>query len=133
MLTTLLLLVTLLAPLTYTSHPDTDPVPLLVRRHWMREAKKFLFAANGGSPCPFAAFGAAIVNHTSTVTGGGDGDDDGDEKGELICLGYNTVRRDGNPTLHGKLISARLSRDSVRSYRLKASGLIRIMQARSQQ
>ncbi|ETN46074.1 uncharacterized protein HMPREF1541_00258 [Cyphellophora europaea CBS 101466] len=48
-----------------------------------------------GTPCPFAAFGAAVVNHTA-----GPADDDG---GELVCLGVNSVRRDGNPTLHGEV------------------------------
>jgi hypothetical protein len=42
------------------------------------------------SPCAFAAFGAAIVNHTAS------------ERGELVCIGANAVMKDGNPTLHGK-------------------------------
>jgi hypothetical protein len=43
-----------------------------------------------GSPCPFAAFGTVIVNHTDSANG------------KLICMGINENRKTGNPTLHGK-------------------------------
>ena len=45
------------------------------------------------SPCPFAAFGTVIVNHTNTS----------DEKGKMVCMGINGNARYGNPTLHGIL------------------------------
>ncbi|ATY64612.1 cytosine deaminase [Cordyceps militaris] len=45
------------------------------------------------SPCPFSAFGAAIVNHT------------GDGLGDLICIGANAKANTGNPTLHGNVPS----------------------------
>lgn len=45
------------------------------------------------SPCPFAAFGTVIVNHTDTS----------DEKGRLICMGVNSNSRSGNPTMHGEI------------------------------
>ena len=43
-----------------------------------------------GSPCPSEAFGAVIVNHTASP------------EGELVCIGANSIKKDGNPTLHGK-------------------------------
>lgn len=55
------------------------------RAHWMRAANLALDA-----PCPFAAFGSVIVNHTSDS-----------ELGELICSGANANSVTGNPTLHG--------------------------------
>lgn len=45
------------------------------------------------SPCPFAAFGTVIVNHTDTSS---------DPKGRLVCIGVNQNSQLGNPTLHGK-------------------------------
>jgi hypothetical protein len=67
----------------------SDPVAATVRQQWMLTAKSALDSL-AGSPCPFAAFGAAIVNHTAS------------QEGELVCIGANSVRRDGNPTLHGE-------------------------------
>lgn len=46
------------------------------------------------SPCPFAAFGTVIVNHTDTST---------DPKGKLVCMGVNQNSQSGNPTLHGEI------------------------------
>lgn len=46
-----------------------------------------------GSPCPFAAFGTVIVNHTNT-----------DGLGDLLCIGANENSRTGNPTLHGERV-----------------------------
>ena len=69
--------------------PDPDPVPHSIRVFWMRRAIAAL-----PSPCPFAAFGAAIVNHTATHAA-----DAG--LGELVCVGANSVMEQGNPTLHG--------------------------------
>ena len=45
------------------------------------------------SPCPFAAFGTVIVNHTDTSAG---------PRGKLVCMGVNQNSQSGNPTLHGK-------------------------------
>lgn len=38
------------------------------RAHWMRQANEALSEISG-SPCPFAAFGTVIVNHTASDTG----------------------------------------------------------------
>ena len=65
-----------------------DPIPSSIRAHWMRRAITALTELTG-SPCPSEAFGAVIVNHTSSP------------EGELVCLGVNTIKKDGNPTLHG--------------------------------
>ena len=62
---------------------------LATRENWMRVAIKALHDL--ASPCPFSAFGAAIVNHTSS------------NPGDLICIGANTIADDGNPTLHGEI------------------------------
>ena len=61
------------------------------RAHWMRQANEALSQVSG-SPCPFAAFGTAIVNHTAS------------DIGELICLGINENGKTGNPSLHGPII-----------------------------
>ncbi|KAI1095135.1 cytosine deaminase [Rostrohypoxylon terebratum] len=62
-------------------------VPFSTRAYWMRQANLALH-----QPCPFAAFGSVIVNHTSTS-----------ELGELICTGANSGSTTGNPTLHGEM------------------------------
>lgn len=59
-------------------------VPFETRAYWMREANQAM-----SHPCPFAPFGTVIVNHTA----GG--------LGELVCIGENSQRYTGNPTLHG--------------------------------
>ncbi|OJD30366.1 cytidine and deoxycytidylate deaminase zinc-binding region [Diplodia corticola] len=64
-------------------------IPYSTRAYWMRRANAAL--AELGSPCPFAAFGTVIVNHTAT-----------DGLGELVCIGANANSRTGNPTLHGE-------------------------------
>lgn len=56
----------------------------------MRQANGVL--AELSSPCPFAAFGTVIVNHTGTKG-----------LGNLVCIGVNSVFQIGNPTLHGML------------------------------
>ncbi|KAK4197643.1 hypothetical protein QBC40DRAFT_350830 [Triangularia verruculosa] len=43
-------------------------------------------------PCPFAAFGSVIVNHTSS-----------NPQGDLVCTGSNQNSVTGNPTLHGEM------------------------------
>jgi len=59
------------------------------REHWMRTAVQAL--SDLVSPCPYAAFGTAIVNHTASADG------------ELICIGANSAGRTGNPTHHGEI------------------------------
>jgi hypothetical protein len=70
-----------------SEEPSSDPVPFPIRAFWMRRAISAL--SDLVSPCPSEAFGAVIVNHTASL------------EGELVCLGVNAVRREGNPTLHG--------------------------------
>ena len=72
---------------TLPSDPTDDPIPFATRERWMRRAITALYELN--SPCPFEGFGAAIVNHTSLT------------EGELVCIGVNSLRVDGDPTLHG--------------------------------
>jgi hypothetical protein len=64
-------------------------IPPSTRAHWMRKANDALQDIHG-DPCPFGAFGAAIVNHTAPGLG------------ELVCIGANSNRQTGDPTLHGK-------------------------------
>ncbi|OQO11306.1 hypothetical protein B0A48_05562 [Cryoendolithus antarcticus] len=65
-------------------------IPFATRAYWMRVANQAL--SDLVSPCPFGAFGTAIVNHTS-----------GDGLGELVCIGANSIGSTGNPTLHGEI------------------------------
>ncbi|TDZ19264.1 Satratoxin biosynthesis SC1 cluster protein 4 [Colletotrichum orbiculare MAFF 240422] len=65
-----------------------DGVTDATRAHWMRQA---VLALPG--PCPFAAFGSVIVNHTA---GGA---------GQLVCSGANNGHGAGNPTLHGEMVA----------------------------
>lgn len=69
-------------------------LPLLTREHWMRVASS---ANHAISPCPFAPFGTAIVNHTLSFS-------DPTHLGELICMGVNDNGHSGNPTLHGEMV-----------------------------
>ena len=62
-------------------------VPFATRAHWMRRANVAL--GELASPCAFAAFATAIVNHTAPGLG------------ELVCIGVNSNRQTGDPTLHG--------------------------------
>jgi len=72
-----------------TPSHQSDSIDLHTREHWMRVAVEALHVLK--SPCPFEAFGAVVVNHTS----GGIGD--------AVCIGVNTISDDGNPTLHGEI------------------------------
>ena len=63
-------------------------IPFSTRAHWMRRANAAL--GELASPCAFAAFATAIVNHTV------------DGLGELVCIGVNSNSATGNPTLHGE-------------------------------
>lgn len=69
---------------------DASDIPINVRDHWMRQAIHALDELV--SPCPFAAFGTVIVNHTSL-----------DGLGEVVCIGVNAASSTGNPTLHGEI------------------------------
>ncbi|CAI7617212.1 guanine deaminase [Penicillium manginii] len=60
------------------------------RARWMRLANQALGELSG-SPCPFAAFGTVIVNHTAS------------DEGELICMGVNENGKTGNPSSHGEI------------------------------
>ncbi|EMR62652.1 putative cytidine and deoxycytidylate deaminase zinc-binding region protein [Eutypa lata UCREL1] len=65
-------------------------IPFSTRAYWMRKANQALFDVLA-DPCPFAAFGTVIVNHTV------------DGLGELVCIGANSNSLTGNPTLHGEM------------------------------
>ncbi|KAE8379991.1 cytidine deaminase-like protein [Aspergillus bertholletiae] len=81
--------------LSSTVFPDpaltVNGIPFSTRAHWMRRANEALGELTH-SPCPFAAFGTAIVNHTDT-----------NGLGDLICIGVNQNRQTGNPALHGEI------------------------------
>ncbi|SPO07163.1 uncharacterized protein DNG_09857 [Cephalotrichum gorgonifer] len=62
-------------------------IPFSTRAYWMRTANDALFEVLQ-DPCPFAAFGTVIVNHTA----GG--------LGKAVCIGANSSGRSGNPTQH---------------------------------
>lgn len=68
-----------------------NSIPYSTRVHWMHKANEALSLLS--SPCPFAAFGTVIVNHTATTPDG---------LGELVCIGINENSKIGNPTLHGE-------------------------------
>ncbi|KAJ4404870.1 hypothetical protein N0V91_005606 [Didymella pomorum] len=59
-------------------------IPSSVREKYMRLANEALYEQSG--PCPFAAYGTIIVNHTSD---------------EIVCRGANF--RTGDPTIHGEI------------------------------
>ncbi|KKK13563.1 hypothetical protein ARAM_001732 [Aspergillus rambellii] len=68
-----------------------NSIPFTTRVYWMRRANAAL-AELSDSPCPFAAFGSVIVNHTGS-TG----------LGNLICIAVNENSRTGNPSMHGEI------------------------------
>lgn len=74
--------------------PIAREIPLSTRNYWIRKANEAVVIL-GKTPCPFAAFGSVIVNHTA----GG--------LGQLVCMGANDVAS-GNPTLHGKIVIQRV-------------------------
>ncbi|KAK2054734.1 cytidine deaminase-like protein [Colletotrichum caudatum] len=61
-----------------------NSIPAEKRVEYMRKTNEALFRQSG--PCPFAAFGAIIVNHTSD---------------DIVCEGANF--RTGDPTIHGEI------------------------------
>ncbi|KAI8287242.1 hypothetical protein K4K59_006933 [Colletotrichum sp. SAR11_240] len=75
-------------PQEWTTWTTDDGVDASTRAYWMRQANLAL-----PNPCPFAAFGAVVVNHTA----GG--------LGELVCTGANNNQGSGNPTLHGEMVA----------------------------
>ncbi|KAK4175414.1 cytidine deaminase-like protein [Triangularia setosa] len=66
----------------------TPTIPLSAREYWIHQANTLVLV----HPCPFAAFGSVIVNHTTA-----------NPQGELICTGANQNSQTGNPTLHGEM------------------------------
>ncbi|KAI8241651.1 Satratoxin biosynthesis SC1 cluster protein 4 [Colletotrichum sp. SAR 10_99] len=75
-------------PQEWITWTTDDGVDASTRAYWMRQANLAL-----PNPCPFAAFGAVVVNHTA----GG--------LGELVCTGANNNQGSGNPTLHGEMVA----------------------------
>lgn len=73
---------------------ETDEITFETRAYWMRKANSALTEL--ASPCPFAAFGTVIVNHTATTPES--------PHGKLICYSVNQNIEEGNPTLHGTSI-----------------------------
>ncbi|KAG4438125.1 hypothetical protein IFR05_006405 [Cadophora sp. M221] len=71
---------------------ENDTIPFSTRAFWMRRANAALRELD--SPCPFAAFGTVIVNHTDLSKG---------PHGKAVCYGVNSNRKLGNPTLHGEI------------------------------
>ncbi|SMR42600.1 unnamed protein product [Zymoseptoria tritici ST99CH_1E4] len=69
----------------------SNEIPSHVRSFWMKRALQALDELV--SPCPYEAFGAVIVNHTTYLP---------DDIGDLICIGANAIST-GNPTLHGEM------------------------------
>ncbi|CZR54850.1 uncharacterized protein PAC_04734 [Phialocephala subalpina] len=59
-------------------------IPYATRVKYMRLTNEALYNQSG--PCPFASFGAIIVNHTAD---------------EIVCQGANF--RTGDPTIHGEI------------------------------
>ncbi|KAK5192360.1 hypothetical protein LTR99_010512 [Exophiala xenobiotica] len=109
-----------------------DPIPLATREYWMRRAIGALDDVVG-SPCPFAAFGAVIVNHT-TSTGAVVSEDDADAgmgMGEEVCIGANSVQGLGNPTLHGEIAAinncTNILTDSAGKYKLSGAEALRAL------
>ncbi|KAI4788367.1 hypothetical protein E4T44_13485 [Aureobasidium sp. EXF-8845] len=76
------------APLQGSQTSDTSP-----NAHWMLVASSANLAI---SPCPFAPYGTAVVNHTLSLS-------NSSHFGELICTGVNDNHHSANPTLHGEM------------------------------
>ncbi|KAF2805470.1 cytidine deaminase-like protein [Mytilinidion resinicola] len=88
-------------------------IPFSTRAYWMRRANAA--SAELASPCPFAAFGTVIVNHTDSSKGA---------LGKLVCIGINENGRVGNPVLHGEIAAinncSSILTNSAGSYNLTA-------------
>ncbi|EER38661.1 conserved hypothetical protein [Histoplasma capsulatum H143] len=74
------------------SESTVGGIPFATRAYWMRKANQAL--PDLGSPCPWAAFGSVVVNHTTA-----------EELGDLICSGVNENLKSGNPVSHGSFES----------------------------
>ncbi|KAI1381417.1 cytosine deaminase [Hypoxylon crocopeplum] len=87
-------------------------IPFSTRAYWMRQANLAL-----DNPCPFAAFGSVIVNHTGSSG-----------LGELVCTGHNSGSTTGNPTLHGEMAAisncSRILTDPTGPYNLAPSAAV---------
>jgi tRNA(Arg) A34 adenosine deaminase TadA len=81
---------------------EVDAISLSAREYWMRRAIDVL--AEHASPCPFAAFGAVVVNHTQTHTDLTSASTSL-SLGGLICDGVNSAVQEGDPTLHGEMVA----------------------------
>jgi hypothetical protein len=75
---------------SHHSSYSNNSIPFSTRAFWMRRANAALGELD--SPCPFAAFGTVIVNHTDLSEG---------PHGTAVCYGVNSNKKTGNPTLHG--------------------------------
>ncbi|KAF7185929.1 hypothetical protein HII31_12802, partial [Pseudocercospora fuligena] len=73
-------------PISESTSLSINGIPFSTRAYWMRVANQAL--SDLVSPCPFGAFGTAIVNHT----------DSNDGLGELVCIGANSIASTGNPS-----------------------------------
>ncbi|KAL8285845.1 hypothetical protein RB597_002765 [Gaeumannomyces tritici] len=93
-----------LAPAPQPGYADIQAT----REFWMRRAIAVL-EEQTGSPCPFAAFGAVIVNHTADAcpTAGSDQQTCPPPAGTLVCSAVNAIRATGDPTLHGEVAALR--------------------------
>lgn len=102
-------------PDTADANAGDDPLPYSTRTHWMQVASS---ANHAISPCPFAPFGTAIVNHTTSFL-------DTSNKGSLICTGVNHNGLTGNPTLHGEMAAfqncSNILTDPDGAYKLSSS------------
>ncbi|KAJ7911540.1 guanine deaminase [Mycena leptocephala] len=91
-----------------------NSVPFSTRVYWMRRTITALLEL--GSPCPLSAFASVIVNHT--VPG----------LGTLVCIGANSKRQTGDPTLHGEIAAIRncsaILTDPAGPYKLSPAGAL---------
>jgi hypothetical protein len=92
----LLALIHLTHAISFTAEHDAqveDPISFETRSYWIRRAN--LALSELSSPCPFAAFGTVIVNHSDTSVS---------PFGKEVCIGANRNHETGNPTLHGTIL-----------------------------
>ncbi|KAL8372302.1 hypothetical protein RB595_001881 [Gaeumannomyces hyphopodioides] len=92
-----------IAPASQLSNADIQAT----REFWMRRAIAVL-EEQTGSPCPFAAFGTVIVNHTADACSAV-GSEQGcpSPAGTLVCAAVNAIGTTGDPTLHGEVAALR--------------------------
>jgi len=96
------------------ANTSSDGLPSSSRAHWMRVASSANLAI---SPCPFAPYGSAVVNHTLSLS-------NSSHLGDLICTGVNNNHHSGNPILHGEMAAfvncSNILTDPEGEYRLSA-------------